>query len=129
MTSKNKLTIYRFFYRNDNQSAAIRNEGLDKDAVEKVRQAFIAENRGIVSELDQVEHHSDLYEWNTSTPYISFISEGSVKAGERHTDSRCTGQKPFYTTPALLEEAKQRFNDEKKGQEVKSDRYYSQPWV
>tara|TARA_B100000749_G_scaffold249593_1_gene214206 strand:+ start:3495 stop:3899 length:405 start_codon:yes stop_codon:yes gene_type:complete len=133
----NTLTEYRFYatYNSGWFKTSIAYVGIDREAIEAKRAEIEAEsktNEDITNIGDITENTSRgllWQDWTSNTAGNDFIQGKAIKVGECHTDSRCTGQKSFYTLPEYAEEAKKEMDSKRKGQERAADAYYSQQWV
>lgn len=133
----NTLTEYRFYatYGSGLFKRAIAYVGIDREAIEAKRAEIEVEaetNDDITNIGDITENTSRgllWQDWTTNTAGNNFIQGKAIKAGECHVDSRCTGERRFYTLPEYAEEAKKEMDSKRQGQKRAADAYYSQPWV
>lgn len=131
------LTEYRFYARFGGGlfKRSLCYVGIDLEAIEAEKAKLEAEgatNDDFINTTDVTEQNvkSLLWQdWTTGTAGNYFVQGKAIKAGECHTDSRCTGQKRFYTLPEYADEAQKLMNAKRLGQQKAADAYYSQQWV
>ena len=131
------LTEYRFYttYGSGLFKRAIWHVSIDRKAneakhAELSSEALTNDDIKNVGEITEQNTYGLLWQdWTSGTAGNYFIQGEAIKAGECHTDSRCTGEKRFYTLPEHIEDAKKQMSAKIKGQKKAADAYYSQQWV
>lgn len=131
------LTEYRFYasFGGGWFKRSICYVGIDREALE-AEKAKLEEEAKTNDDINQVNDITEnnvpsllWQDWTSGTAGNNFIQGKAIKAGECHTDSRCTGEKRFYTLPEYANEAQKQMNAKRVGQQKAADAYYSQQWV
>jgi len=133
-TTQNTLTLFSLFCSYQDPKT--------KEIFPRIHYVFFTESarakehskkleEGCYVNITMEEHHSNslFAKADYSSRYVRYNLEGAVKLGEMHDSYTMQGMaKPFYTIPALLEQAQQAFDIAKKELYSASDRFWENNW-